>query len=102
MTTVPDVGSPSATGRRLRAGARSGGARPARPPPMLTIHGRGGAAEGNCSGGHGRETGRHWRVGSCGKGLYFSYTHAADLLRSPIAIVNNGVRGERSVLCPVA
>jgi|RhiMethySRZTD1v2_1073278.scaffolds.fasta_scaffold40379_7 hypothetical protein len=30
-----------------------------------------------------------------------SATDAADLLRSPIAIVNNGGRGERSVLCPV-
>ena len=31
------------------------------------------AAEGHVQGGHGCETGRRWRVGSCEKWLYFSY-----------------------------
>ena len=30
-----------------------------------------------------------------------SAADAADLLRSPVGIVNNGARGERSVLCPI-
>src|SRR5215510_9883386 len=42
----------------------------------LTSRWRGGAAEGNSRGGHGRETGRRWRVGSREKWLYFSYTLA--------------------------
>ncbi len=58
--------------RRAERVARGG--RPARPPPALTSRWRGGAAEGHFQGGHGRETGRRWRVGSREKWLYFSYT----------------------------
>ena len=50
------------------------GAPPGRPPSDLTSRWRGGAGEGNFQRGHGRETGRRWRVGSREKWLYFSYT----------------------------
>jgi hypothetical protein len=47
----------------LTAGESARRAEPARRPPELAGRGLGGAAEGHCQGGHGRETGRRWGVG---------------------------------------
>ena len=47
-------------------------------PPELTRRWRGGAAEGNFQGGHGRETGKRGWVGSREKWLYFSYTQGVN------------------------
>jgi hypothetical protein len=63
---------PAPAARRAERVARGG--RPARRPTELTCRWRVGAAEGHFQGGHGRETGRRWRVGSREKWLYFSYT----------------------------
>jgi hypothetical protein len=58
------------------------GGRPARRLTELTSRWRGGADEGNFQGGHGRDTGSRWRVGSGEKWLYFSYTYVSvDILK---------------------
>jgi hypothetical protein len=76
MTTVPDVCNPSASGLLLGPGARRGWRAPGDLPgrlPRSPAAGGEGRLRGT-PGGHGRETGRRWRVGSCEKWLYFSYT----------------------------
>jgi hypothetical protein len=63
VRVVPVLRGLSGPHRHPCAGGSARRAEPATRPPELARRGRGGAAEGHCQGGHGRETGRRWWVG---------------------------------------